>query len=171
MALSIREQGNLPRAIPGRFHLRGGRPDARLFYSLHAISALLHNSVAFKNVICWAGAGWRWSEDVQIARQCRRSWMCSMSTAQMPSAGICIPPLHPGKNGAFPSIWSARWSAISLDALERLFFLRHLRQPGSLGAISHSGIDAENLSGAGAQADLRRSTAGCFPSCIAWSGM
>ena len=140
VALPVRARGAVQGAVPGRLHLRGDRPDARLV--LHAARAR-HAAPP-----CRSGAGGhrlpqrdldrphprrRGAEDVEVAGQHRRPVGgagrtrrgCAALVRLHLGAGRQRAPL-PHRSGG------GGVAALHVDALEHAFLLRHLRQPRRL---------------------------------------
>ena len=75
------------------------------FYSLHAISTMLFDQLAFKNVICLGHVvdadGRKMSKILGTLPTPGKYWI---HRAPMPSAGIFIPPLHPSERRFAPAM-------------------------------------------------------------------
>ena len=103
------------------------------FYALHAISTLLFDSVAYKNVVCLGPM-----LDAE-GRQMSKRWAtsstprtCWMRTAPMPFAGISTPPRLPARRSASRPTWWARWCAPSCSPLWNIysFFVTYATSTG-----------------------------------------
>ena len=75
VARAVREPGQVRRAVPGRLHLRGDRPDPRLVLQPDRdLDAARSTSSSYKTVLCLGHiADPAGQEDVEVARQHRRA--------------------------------------------------------------------------------------------------
>ncbi len=103
-------QRAVQRAVPGRLHLRGDRPDARLV--LHAARrqhAAVRPAVLQERHLPGPHPGRGRQQDVQEPRQHREPVGGARTrTAPTPRAGTCTRPARPATPAASPPTWSAR---------------------------------------------------------------
>ena len=115
VALAVRERGALRDALPGRLHLRGARPDARLvLLAARGLDAAVRPRAVRERRLPRPDPRRRRPEDVEVAGQHRRArGTCSTATAPTRSAGTSSPPSSRGTATASRSRRSARRCACS----------------------------------------------------------
>ncbi len=115
VALSVREQGPVRPRLPGRLHLRGSRPDARLVLQpARAVDAAVRRAVLPELPVPGPDPGRRRPEDEQVARQRR----AAVGRPERPRRGCAaLVPVHRrarrATSAASPWTWSAKWCASS----------------------------------------------------------
>ena len=138
VALPVREPATtFERALPGRLHLRGHRPDARLV--LHACTPWRRCStgerrgIAYKNVIC---LGHILDEEGQKMTKCRATWSSPgrdrSTTGRRRDALVPVRQPPRGSRGASRRAGGRGGAQVPAHAVEHLQLLHDLRQPRRL---------------------------------------